>query len=157
LSSSTRWTRAGVSSAASKAIFGLLLGRYPEDFSPVFVGIDEIGDLTVGEIAPHRVRGPRDNSCRCYGPINQHQYSRDHAWRLAHIELRAIRGARCSAEIERYEFAFLPKLLRLPSVQWVHNEASKDDKMDSLLKALLVCPYRERAAGAGARHPHHRS
>jgi glycosyltransferase involved in cell wall biosynthesis len=43
-------------------------------------------------------------------------------------------GKRCSAEIERYEFALIPKLLRLPSVQWVHNEGSKDDKMDSLLK-----------------------
>jgi glycosyltransferase involved in cell wall biosynthesis len=49
--------------------------------------------------------------------------------------IRALTGgARCSAEIERYEFAVLPKLLRLPSVQWVHNEGGKDDKMDSLLK-----------------------
>jgi glycosyltransferase involved in cell wall biosynthesis len=47
---------------------------------------------------------------------------------------RAAGPTRCSAEIERFEFALIPKLLRLASVQWVHNEGGKDDKMDSLLK-----------------------
>jgi glycosyltransferase involved in cell wall biosynthesis len=51
---------------------------------------------------------------------------------------RMIGDAPGSAEVERYEFALLPKLLRLPSVQWVHNEGSKDDKMDSLLKRYWV-------------------
>jgi glycosyltransferase involved in cell wall biosynthesis len=36
--------------------------------------------------------------------------------------------------LERFEFAFIPFLLRIPAVQVIHGEASKDDKMDSLIK-----------------------
>jgi glycosyltransferase involved in cell wall biosynthesis len=125
----------------------LLLAAHPKDFSLVLVGVDEIGDRLVGEL------GQIDFEGRSIGflPVLRAQESSINiaattlggslTLRFAVSTLRylgsirrALRGGRCSAEIERYEFAFLPKLLRLRSVQWVHNEGGKDDKMDSLLK-----------------------
>jgi glycosyltransferase involved in cell wall biosynthesis len=125
----------------------LLLGAHPEDFTVLFVGIDEIGDCAIGEVT----RIAFDGRAIEFLPVLRADQAginiaattlggsltlRFAATALRHLGAlrRAIGRASCSAEIERYEFAFLPKLLRLPSVQWVHNEASKDDRMDSLLK-----------------------
>jgi glycosyltransferase involved in cell wall biosynthesis len=125
----------------------LLLAAHPEDFSLLFVGIDEIGDLPAGEVSRVSLEGRSIDVLpvlRAEGAtINKAAVTlggsltlRFAASALRHLGAirRAIGGQPCSAEIERFEFAFLPKLLRLPSVQWVHNEGGKDDKMDSLLK-----------------------
>jgi glycosyltransferase involved in cell wall biosynthesis len=125
----------------------LLLAAHPEDFTVLFVGIDEIGDCAIGEVT----RIVFDGRAIEFLPVLRADQAginiaattlgasltlRFAATALRHLGAvrRAIGRASCSAEIERYELAFLPKLLRLPSVQWVHNEASKDDRMDSLLK-----------------------
>ncbi len=46
----------------------------------------------------------------------------------------AVGAAPASCEIERFEFAILPRLLRRPFVLMVHNEERRDAAMDSLLK-----------------------
>jgi glycosyltransferase involved in cell wall biosynthesis len=46
----------------------------------------------------------------------------------------AARGPRASADLQRFEFALLPKLIGIPTVQMIHGEGSKDQKMDSLIK-----------------------
>lgn len=125
----------------------LLLASHPEDFSVLFVGIDEIGDCEVGEVARFEFEGRAieflsvlraeqdsiNTAAATLGGSLTLRFARAVPRYLGRIR-RASGGAPCSAEVERYEFAVLPKLLRLPSVQWVHNEGSKDDKMDSLLK-----------------------
>ncbi|MBV8849113.1 MAG: glycosyltransferase [Methylobacteriaceae bacterium] len=125
----------------------LLLSAHPEDFSVLMVGIDEIGDRAVGALSRIDFAGRSldflpvlqmrgDSVNKAAATLGGSLTLRFAAGALRHLP--AIRGAigqtRRSAEIERYEFALLPKLLRLPSVQWVHNEGGKDDKMDSLMK-----------------------
>jgi glycosyltransferase involved in cell wall biosynthesis len=125
----------------------LLLASHPEDFSVLFVGIDEIGDCAAGEVARIDfegraieflpvLRAEQDSINTAAATLGGSLTLRFASAALRHLGCvrRASRGAPCSAEVERYEFALLPKLLRLRSVQWVHNEGSKDDKMDSLLK-----------------------
>jgi glycosyltransferase involved in cell wall biosynthesis len=52
-------------------------------------------------------------------------------------KLRAMtRGTSISADLQRFEFAILPKLLGLKTIQMVHGEGSKEQKMDSLIKKL---------------------
>ena len=57
---------------------------------------------------------------------------------LRHIrKIRAqVKDAPASADLQRFEFAILPKLLGLKTVQMVHGEGSKEQKMDSLIKKL---------------------
>jgi glycosyltransferase involved in cell wall biosynthesis len=129
----------------------LLLAAHPEDFSVLFVGIDEIGDRAIGSLSRIEVEGRRieflpvlrakeDAINKAAVTLGGSLTLRFALAALRHLGAirRAIGPAGCSAEIERYEFAALPKLLRLPSVQWVHNEGSKDEKMDSLLKRYWV-------------------
>jgi glycosyltransferase involved in cell wall biosynthesis len=125
----------------------LLLTAHPEDFSLVFVGVDEIGDRMIGELAEIDFEGRSiaflpvlraeggsiNTAATTLGGSLTLRFAASALRSLGTLR-RAVSGARSSAEIERYEFAVLPKVLRLPSVQWVHNEGSKDDKMDSLLK-----------------------
>jgi glycosyltransferase involved in cell wall biosynthesis len=125
----------------------LLVAAHPQDFSLLFVGIDEIGDHALGELARVDVEGRQidflpvlraigdsvNTAATTLGGSLTLRFALN-ALRHLGVARRAIGGAHCSAEIQRFEFGLLPKLLRLPSVQWVHNEAGKDDKMDSLLK-----------------------
>src|SRR5437763_192686 len=123
----------------------LLLSAHPKDFSVLLVGVDELGDRRVGELSRIEVGGyaidflpvlqaQGDSVNKVATTLGGSLTLRFAASTMRHLGAvrRAIGGKRCSAEIERYEFALVPKLLRLPSVQWVHNEAGKDDKMDSL-------------------------
>jgi glycosyltransferase involved in cell wall biosynthesis len=125
----------------------LLLAAHPYDFSVLFVGVDEIGDLRAGNLTQIEfearkvdflpvLRAEQDGINAAATTLGGSLTLRFAASAVRHLGAvrHAIGRARCSAEIERYEFALLPKVLRLPSVQWVHNEGSKDDKMDSLLK-----------------------
>jgi glycosyltransferase involved in cell wall biosynthesis len=125
----------------------LLLAAHPEDFSLLFVGIDEIGDRRVGELTRIEIEGRAidflpvlhavghgvNTAATTLGGSLTLRFAAS-AFRHLGAVRRAIGATRCSAEIQRFEFALLPKLLHLPSVQWVHNEGGKDDKMDSLLK-----------------------
>ena len=54
-------------------------------------------------------------------------------WELASVS-RITRNRPVSCEIERYEFALVPKMLGLPLVVLAHNEGTGKDEMDSLLK-----------------------
>ena len=47
---------------------------------------------------------------------------------------KAIGEGAITVELERFEFAMVPFLLGKPTVQVVHGEGSKQDKMDSLIK-----------------------
>jgi len=125
----------------------LMLARAPRSWSVLFVGIDEEGDRALGRIHPIvyegrpidflpvlRVEGEAINTAA--RRIVHSTTLRFALGALRHLSAiaRATRGAPASCEIERFEFAVLPKLLRRPFVLMVHNEGSREDKMDSLLK-----------------------
>jgi glycosyltransferase involved in cell wall biosynthesis len=47
---------------------------------------------------------------------------------------RLIRARRCSVDLRRVEFSWLPAILRLPFVQMLHGEGAPKLQMDSLLR-----------------------
>ena len=126
----------------------LILRKHPGDFSILFVGVDELGDCTPGVIKRLDVDGRSiDFFPVCHIPASDinlpgRSILRSTTFRYAAGALRyiaalrkALKGTRASADLQRFEFALLPKLLNLPHVQMVHGEGAKDDKMDSLIKA----------------------
>ena len=127
----------------------LLLSRHPKDISILFVGIDETGDCRVGEVRRVMVDGREID----FLPVAQISAEKINvaAKRLSQSttlacalgalrHLRTIRAAlgsgTASADLQRYEFAIIPKLLGLKTVQMVHGETLTDQKMDSLIKKL---------------------
>jgi len=138
----------------------LVLACHPADVDILFVGIDERGDLALGRSVPlayegrridflpvARIEAERINTAA--KRVVQSTTMRYALGLLRHLPAirRALRGSAVSSEIERYEFAIVPKLLRLPLVLLVHNEGTKDDKMDSLLKRYwFLHTFNERVA-----------
>ncbi|HRD78441.1 MAG TPA: glycosyltransferase [Hyphomicrobiaceae bacterium] len=123
-----------------------LIERYPGDFEVLLVGVDAVGDLKLG--APHRLEvGGRPMT---FIPVLHYSDSkaRDAARSLLQsLSLQFARGVLrytpairriigrdpVSFELQRNETAFLPALLRRPSVLIVHNEYKRDNKTDSLV------------------------
>jgi glycosyltransferase involved in cell wall biosynthesis len=125
----------------------LILSRHPSDFSVLFVGVDEFGDCTLGQTREIVVDGRRidflpvaaiggDKINLAAKTIGGSTTFRFAAGALRHLPAirRALGKGPASADLQRFEFALLPKLLGLKSVQMVHGEGSKDQKMDSLIK-----------------------
>jgi glycosyltransferase involved in cell wall biosynthesis len=125
----------------------LILSAYPNDFSILFVGVDEHGDCRLGEVTELAVGG-RKIAFLPVIRVSEEKINLASKTILGSLTLRyalgtlrylprikaALKGGTASAELQRYEFALLPKLLGLPTVLLIHNEGSKDDEMDSLLK-----------------------
>ena len=125
----------------------------------LFVGIDETGDLPIGKVAPLDIDGrrvdflpvahvPSERINKATRTISGSTTLRFMLGALRHIgAIRRAAGKVASCEIERFEFAILPKLLGLRVVLMVHNEGSWTDKMDSLLKRYwFVHLFNERLA-----------
>ncbi len=125
----------------------LILSRHPDDFSVLFVGVDEFGDREIGVAAPlvvdgrtidflpvAAIGGDRINlAARSIGASTTFQFAKGAMRHLTAIK-RALGDGAASADLQRFEFALIPKLLGLKTVQMVHGEGSKDQKMDSLIK-----------------------
>jgi glycosyltransferase involved in cell wall biosynthesis len=120
---------------------------HPADTDILFIGVDSTGDLNLGEIHKLTFRG------RAFDFLPILHYS-DHQAReaarsirtsltgqffmalLRHFALiaRLIRSRRCSVDLRRVEFSWLPAVLRLPFVQMLHGEGAPKLQMDSLLR-----------------------
>jgi glycosyltransferase involved in cell wall biosynthesis len=126
----------------------LILRRHPEDFSVLFVGVDELGDCKPGEVK----RVDAGGRIIDFLPVAHIGADKINAagktiagsttFRFAVGALRylfriraALRRGPATADLQRFEFAMLPKLLGLKTIQMVHGEGSKDEKMDSLIKS----------------------
>ena len=124
-----------------------LIRRHPAEMRIVFVGVDERGDCKLGEPISIEAFGRRI----VFLPVahEPEEYINRAARRLFRsVTLRTVAGAfryfrtirkltadaPASAQLQRFEFAPLARLLGLPVVQVVHGEGSKKDKMDSLIK-----------------------
>ena len=120
---------------------------HPADTDLLFIGVDSAGDLKLGEIHKLTFRG------RTFDFLPILQYSDLQARESAHsirtsltgqffvallrhfgLIARLIRSRRCSIDLRRVEFSWLPALLRLPFVQILHGEEAPKLQMDSLLR-----------------------
>ncbi len=124
-----------------------VIRHHPSDMRIVFVGVDERGDLPLGAPASIEVFGRRivflpvaresaDVINRAATRLTRSITLRTALGALRHWRTirRLTAGAPASAELQRNEFAPLAWSLGLPAVQIVHNEGTRKDKMDSLLK-----------------------
>jgi glycosyltransferase involved in cell wall biosynthesis len=120
---------------------------HPADTDILFIGVDSRSDLDLGKIHKLTFRG------RAFDFLPILHYS-DHQAReaarsirasltgqffialLRHFSLiaRLIRSRRCSVDLRRVEFSWLPAVLRLPFVQMLHGEGAPKLQMDSLLR-----------------------
>ena len=125
----------------------MMVAHAPRDWRVLLVGVDGRGDCRLGEIQQLSMEG------RTYDFLPVLRFSEDQtqAARSIFASLtfqfglglmrhfltlrRAVNaGASATIELQRFEFAALGPLLRRPTVQVIHGEGTKDDKMDSLIK-----------------------
>lgn len=124
-----------------------LIAFHPADFHLIFVGVDEIGDMPIGKPADITVLGrtitflpvareSSDTINRAATKLLRSITLRTVAGALHHSRrIRALIGNRpASCELQRFEFAPVARLMGLKTVQIVHGEGTKKDKMDSLIK-----------------------
>jgi glycosyltransferase involved in cell wall biosynthesis len=120
---------------------------HPDDTDLLFIGVDSSGDLKLGEVHKLTFRG------RTFDFLPILHYS-DMQAREAARTIRAsltgqffmallryfgpisrqIRSRRCTIDLRRVEYSWLPVILRLPFVQMLHGEGVPKLQMDSLLR-----------------------
>jgi glycosyltransferase involved in cell wall biosynthesis len=120
---------------------------HPVDTDILFIGVDSTGELELGRLHRLTFRG------RAFDFLPILHYS-DQQAREAARTIRAsltgqffmallrhfgtiarlIRARRCSVDLRRVEFSWLPAILRLPFVQMLHGEGAPKLQMDSLLR-----------------------
>jgi glycosyltransferase involved in cell wall biosynthesis len=124
-----------------------VLSARPDDFSLLFVGIDECGDAPPGRVMRlEDAAGGYDFFPVAHIPadrVNLAAKSIGGSTTLAFVLglmrnlpalKRALNGAGWSADIQRHELVIPPKLLGGRVLMMVHNEGSREQAMDSLLK-----------------------
>ena len=125
----------------------LMLRYAPPGWQMLFVGVDSQGDCKLGEITKSVIDGREyDFLPVCFFPeekihgaakaVNESitfQFGVGLVRYFRNIR-RAIGKRPTSIELQRFEFALLPRLLGKPAIQIIHGEGSKADKMDSLIK-----------------------
>ncbi len=120
---------------------------HPDDTDLLFIGVDSAGDLKLGEIHRLTFRGRTFDFLPIlrYSDLRAREAARNIRTSLTgqffvallrHFSLiaRLIRSRRCSIDLRRVEFSWLPALLRLPFVQMLHGEGAPKLRMDSLLR-----------------------
>jgi glycosyltransferase involved in cell wall biosynthesis len=120
---------------------------HPADTDLLFIGVDSVGDLKLGEIHKLTFRG------RTFDFLPILRYSDSQAREAARsiaasltgqfflallrnfgLISKHIRSRRCSIDLRRVEFSWLPAVLRLPFIQMLHGEGAPKLQMDSLLR-----------------------
>jgi glycosyltransferase involved in cell wall biosynthesis len=120
---------------------------HPADTDVLVVGVDSVGGLELGKV--HRLtfrerqfdflpilHYPDAEAREAATTIRKSLTGQFFAALLRHFRSVAseIRKRRCSVDLRRVEFSWLPVILRLPFVQMLHGEGVPKLKMDSLLK-----------------------
>jgi len=119
----------------------------PEDTRVLFIGVDATGDMKLGEITETTFRGRTFDFMPIlhYPDVRAREAARkitDSITAQFFVALvrnfpriaRELRARRCSVDLRRVEFAWLPFVLRLPYVQMLHGEGVPQMAMDSLLQ-----------------------
>jgi glycosyltransferase involved in cell wall biosynthesis len=120
---------------------------HPADTDLLFVGVDSVGDLELGKVHRLTFRGRQFDFMPIlrYSDVDAREAATTirksltgqfftsllrYFWPVA----SEIRGRRCSIDLRRVEFSWLPVILRLPFVQMLHGEGVPKLRMDSLLR-----------------------
>lgn len=126
----------------------MMIAHAPRDWRVLLVGVDGRGDCRLGEIRRLTMEGRTFDFLPVlhFPDVHTHHAARSIfaslTFRFAAGLLRhflSLRRAVAAAphatiELQRFEFAVLGPLLGRPTVQVIHGEGNKTDKMDSLIK-----------------------
>jgi glycosyltransferase involved in cell wall biosynthesis len=120
---------------------------HPVDTDILFIGVDSTGDLELGKLHRLTFRGRGFDFLPILHYSDQQAREAARSIRtsltgqffmalLRHFGpiARLIRARRCSVDLRRVEFSWLPAILRLPFVQMLHGEGAPKLQMDSLLR-----------------------
>ncbi|WP_407178821.1 glycosyltransferase family 4 protein [Bradyrhizobium sp. STM 3562] len=120
---------------------------HPADTDLLFIGVDAKGDLKLGEIHRLTFRGRTFDFLPIlhYSDLQAREAARSlrrsltGQFFLALLRFfgpisRIIRSRRCTIDLRRVEYSWLPVVLRLPFVQMLHGEGVPKLQMDSLLR-----------------------
>ncbi|HEY1473054.1 MAG TPA: glycosyltransferase family 4 protein [Pseudolabrys sp.] len=119
----------------------------PENTRILFVGVDSIGDLNLGQIQEISFRGrtfeflpvlhyPDEKAREAARKIRDSITAQFFIGVIRNFPAiaRAFTLRRCSIDLRRVEFAWVPFALRVPFIQMLHGEGVPQLRMDSLLK-----------------------
>jgi glycosyltransferase involved in cell wall biosynthesis len=125
----------------------LMLRYPPSSCRMLFVGVDSRGDCKLGQVITANLDGqsfdflpvsffPEDQIHSAAKSLGQSLTFRFGIGLVGYFRSirKATRSMTGSIELQRFEFALLPRLLGKPAIQIIHGEGSKADKMDSLIK-----------------------
>ena len=128
----------------------MMVAHAPEDWTVLLIGVDGRGDCRLGQVRRLQIEGRLVEFLPVihYPDDRVHQAARSLfaslTFRFAIGLLRYLFGLRrviaaastATIELQRFEFALLTRLLGRPTVQVIHGECTKNDKMDSLIKSF---------------------
>lgn len=120
---------------------------HPADTDLLFIGVDSVGDLTLGQVHKINFRG------RTFDFLPILRYSDKQAREAARtirssltgqffvallrnfrLIAKLVRSRRCSIDLRRVEFSWLPAMIGSPFIQMLHGEGAPKLQMDSLLR-----------------------
>jgi glycosyltransferase involved in cell wall biosynthesis len=120
---------------------------HPEDTDLLLIGVDSTGEMRLGEVHRITFRGRSFDFLPILHYSDQQAREAARSIRgsltgqffvalLRHFGTisRLIRARRCSIDLRRVEFSWLPAVLRLPFIQMLHGEGAPKLQMDSLLR-----------------------
>ena len=123
------------------------IGFHPPDVEVLLIGVDGRGDLALGETHWATFRGRTfeflpilhypDERAREAARSVRDSITAQFFFALLRrfgTVARAIRSRRCSLDLRRVEYAWVPVALRTPFIQMLHGEGAPKLDMDSLLK-----------------------
>ena len=128
----------------------MMISHAPKDWTVLLIGVDGRGDCPLGQVTRLQIEG------RPVEFLPVLHYPDDHVHEAARslfasltfqfaigllryfFKLRRIVATAPAAtvELQRFEFALFARLLGRPTVQVIHGEGTKNDKMDSLIKTF---------------------
>jgi glycosyltransferase involved in cell wall biosynthesis len=124
-----------------------LLRRAPAEVEPLLIGVDDRGDLPLGVASEIEFAGrsiaflpvafvPAEEQAETARSILKSNTVRFITGFLRHLPRlrRLAREGRASVEVERYEIAWLARMLGRPMVLVIHNDVGDASKQDSLTK-----------------------
>jgi glycosyltransferase involved in cell wall biosynthesis len=128
----------------------MMLAHAPKDWRVLLVGVDGRGDCRLGQLTRLQIDGRLIEFLPVlhYPDDRVHEAARSLFASLTFqfalgllryfLKVRRIVAAASTAtiELQRFEFALFARLLGRPTVQVIHGEGTKDDKMDSLIKTF---------------------
>jgi glycosyltransferase involved in cell wall biosynthesis len=128
----------------------MMISHAPKDWMVLLIGVDGRGDCPLGQVTRLQIDGrPVEFLPVLHYPDGHvHEAARSlfasltfqfaigllrYFFKLSRIVAAA---STATVELQRFEFALFARLLGRPTVQVIHGEGTKNDKMDSLIKTF---------------------